>query len=692
MSKKRKICTGILLAGLLLASPVLTALGASSNRDTLYDSYVYDNDEPVAILSPYTYAGQISEDSLTGEKFGELTDLFYCQEDGRLYVADSKNSRIVVMNEELETEYILNAFERDGTSDALSGASSVCVRDGIVYVADTGNSRIVTFSAKDHSFLRCFDKPVIKQLGEGYSYQPIRLAVGITGQMYVVARGINSGFVVLDGEGEFQSFVGAPEVTTNFLDELWKFFMTKEQRAALLKSVPTEYNAVVFDADGFLYATTRSEDVQPVTRLNLKGQDILNSSKGLPIGDTDYEKMRSAFVDVCVSENGVYYVLDAYAGHIFAYNSQGEHMFAFGRNGAQAGTTNSPVAIELMGSRLLVADTVTGTVNVYEQTPFGAAILAADQAMSTGEYEEARTQWEYVLDHCSSYILAVRSLGKLALYEKSYGRAMEYSQRAGSKEDYSEAFRAGRSSFLYDYYPQLLLGAAVLIALWLLYKKVWLKTEAAARVKGSRLARELAYERYCAFHPIDGFWCLKREKRGSLLTASVTILLFLLVYLMNVQFGGYLFIDGQPEDVDALMSLLMAVVLMACYCVGNWCFTSLMDGKGTMKDIYIAMAAALRPYVTGGLVLFVLSHVLSGQEAFLYTTIRTILMLWVAALIFLGMMMTHDYLPGKGILTMILTIVGMALLVFIALMVFNLVDDLVNFVYSIYRELLYRRL
>ena len=177
-----------------------------------------------------------------------------------------------------------------------------------------------------------------------------------------------------------------------------------------------------------------------------------------------------------------------------------------------------------------------------------------------------------------------------------------------------------------------------------------------------------------------------------MLTANVIVALFLIVYLMNVQFSGYLFLNGQPEDVDAIVSLLAAVVLMVTYCAGNWCFTSLMDGKGTMKDIYISMATALYPYIGGGIALFAMSQVLSLQESFLYSTIKVILMIWIAGLIFFGMMMTHDYSLGQGIKTMILTIVGMALILFVALVFFNLVDDMVQFFYSIYRELLYRNI
>ena len=126
--------------------------------------------------------------------------------------------------------------------------------------------------------------------------------------------------------------------------------------------------------------------------------------------------------------------------------------------------------------------------------------------------------------------------------------------------------------------------------------------------------------------------------------------------------------EGQPEEQTTLVSLIAAIVLMVCYCVGNWCFTSLMDGMGTMKDIYISMAVSLKPYVSFGLILMLLSHVLSLEEGFLYTTLNTILIIWVLALLIFGMLMTHDYMLGEGMKSVVLTIIGIALIIFLALM------------------------
>ena len=339
-----------------------------------------------------------------------------------------------------------------------------------------------------------------------------------------------------------------------------------------------------------------------------------------------------------------------------------------------------------------MANTVSKIINVYNRTDFGEAVLIANETMSSGDYKTSENNWKYVLDQCSSYILAKDSLGKIALYNKDYKSAKSYAKEAGDKETYSDAFRASRSSFIYDHYIWIVALVIILVILVMLYKNIWKKSERYHKWKESKLGKGLDFAKYCSFHPFDGFWVLKREKRGNLLTANVLVILFLIIYIINIQFCGYLFMDGQPEDQTTLVSLIAAIVLMICYCVGNWCFTSLMDGMGTMKDIYISMAVSLRPYVAFGLVLTILSHMLSLEESFLYTTLNTILLIWVLALMIFGMMMTHDYMLGEGMKAVVLTIIGIALIIFLGLMFFNLIDDMVNFGKDIYRELLYRKL
>ena len=73
-----------------------------------------------------------------------------------------------------------------------------------------------------------------------------------------------------------------------------------------------------------------------------------------------------------------------------------------------------------------------------------------------------------------------------------------------------------------------------------------------------------------------------------------------------------------------------------------------------------------------------------------YTVFDTIVWVWVLGLFFFGMMVTHDYSLGWGILTAILTIIGMLIIIFIILLFVNIVQDVVVFVYNIYKELTFR--
>ena len=60
------------------------------------------------------------------------------------------------------------------------------------------------------------------------------------------------------------------------------------------------------------------------------------------------------------------------------------------------------------------------------------------------------------------------------------------------------------------------------------------------------------------------------------------------------------------------------------------------------------------------------------------------------ALIFFGMMVTHDYSLSKGIITAILTLIGICLILFIALTFTNIIQKIYDFAADIYNEFSYR--
>ena len=74
----------------------------------------------------------------------------------------------------------------------------------------------------------------------------------------------------------------------------------------------------------------------------------------------------------------------------------------------------------------------------------------------------------------------------------------------------------------------------------------------------------------------------------------------------------------------------------------------------------------------------------------IYTLLDGICLIWVLGLLFFGMMTIHDYSLSKSVLTVILTLLGMCIILFILLLLASLVQEIYNYFYGIYKELVFR--
>lgn len=202
--------------------------------------------------------------------------------------------------------------------------------------------------------------------------------------------------------------------------------------------------------------------------------------------------------------------------------------------------------------------------------------------------------------------------------------------------------------------------------------------------------KSVKYVFHVIFHPADGFWDLKRERRGSL-SASLTFLALAIVTLALEKLEtAFLFNPNRLSEVNVLIDVFTVLLVFGLWCVANWCTTSLMDGKGRMKDIVIAMGYALFPVALIRLPMVLISHCITLQEGTFYHVFGFIAYAWAAALVFAGTMMTHEYGFGKTVFTCIITILGMGILMFIGLLFFNVISEMIAFVTTIYREIRFR--
>lgn len=170
------------------------------------------------------------------------------------------------------------------------------------------------------------------------------------------------------------------------------------------------------------------------------------------------------------------------------------------------------------------------------------------------------------------------------------------------------------------------------------------------------------------------------------------IFLFLTILTLALEKLGtaFLFNGNRLSEVNILVDVITVLLVFTLWCVANWCTTSLMDGKGKMKDIVIAMGYALFPIVLIRLPMVLLSHAITMEEGAFYYMFGFIAYAWAGILVFLGTMMTHEYSLGKTIFTCMITVVGMGIILFIGLLFFNVISEIIVFISTIYREIRFR--
>ena len=202
--------------------------------------------------------------------------------------------------------------------------------------------------------------------------------------------------------------------------------------------------------------------------------------------------------------------------------------------------------------------------------------------------------------------------------------------------------------------------------------------------------KSMLYGFHVITHPFDGFWDLKREHRGTLGAAVTFAVLTVLMLVVQKQGTAFLFNTNRLEDVDMMVDIVTVALLFILWCVANWCLTSLMDGEGKMRDIAIFTGYSLLPMLLIQFPLVLVSHVITTEEGTFYYVFTVISYIWTVALLLLGMMVTHQYSMKKTLLTTVLTLVGMAIILFIALLFFSVIQQFLTFIVTAYKEIRFR--
>lgn len=681
------------------ATPYTHQTTNDKNREVVYSRDVYEAEK------------QITATSLGISTLSGITDI-YCAKDGNIYVLCGEESRLVVLDEDYRLVRELELHKENGSKLRYSGAQGLYVnREGWIYLADTMNNRVLFLDA-DGVVRQELKTPVADVIPEDFYFQPTKVAEDEEGYLYVLSMGCYNGILLYSDEREFLGFYGASEVESTILDTLsyiWELISSNdEKKSQQAKKLPYTAIDIAIDTEGYIYTCTSSgssteQGKGQIRKISPGGSNILArrdvNGKNVSVSNYNffeedltkrlgkYRAQQVAAVDV--SDSDYIYALDSTYGKVYMYDKECQLITVFGGGvgtDSVLGTFATPVAMAVHGEHVLVADSKTCSITVFELTDFGKTLLQAQELYFQSDYVGAKPYWEQVLAQDGNSRLAYKGLARAYYTEGDINQALTYSEKALDYVIYDYAHQDQLAEFVTEHFVWLFLLAVALIA-GIVVLLIRIRKRKTPMFQNQP---KLQCFSSVLFHPFQAFYDVKYKKAGSVKIAAVLTVLLTLSSALSDTYSGFLFLTSNAENYNVLFTIAQTAGLLIVWSVVNWAVCSVMNGKGRLKDIYVASAYAILPLIIYNFVFILLSHVMTLDSVEIMTSIYMVVLIYTFFLLSTGMMAVHEYDFKKFILTAVVTCLLIFLVVFIGFILIILLQQFGNFLYSVFMEVVYR--
>jgi len=595
--------------------------------------------------------------------------------DGNLFVADSYHGHIAIFDQNRN-------FLQTVGSGILNNPTGVFVTD-YIFVADTED--VFVFNL-DGTLVNEIGRPDSPLFGRAQPFRPRKIAVDVRGNLYVIGEAANNGIIQLNADGEFLGYFGANQARLSFFQALQNFFGVG--RFAILPTPPS--NLAIAD-NGVVFTVTTHAQTERVRKLNIAGNNMFDPDWVFPLLP----------IDIALGNQGNFYMMTS-DGSIWEYDSSANLLFVFGGqdpNQQRFGIIHQPTSIEVSSDgNLYVADAESGFIHIFAPTEFTNTVHHALTYFEEGLYTQSEDYWQEVLRLNSSFRLAHIAIGQSRFIQADYEEALARFYIANYIAGYSEAFWELRHEWLMENMGAFIALFLVLLVIRALLKQVDKRTGKVRAVKSaihqkidSPFLQELDLMRRIFKQPFDVFYEIKREKKGSLKFATGLYIVMFIVTFIAIHFAGFIFAINLIEERGVPLITTIFVLGFGLFLIINYLISTITDGEGSFRDLYVATAYSMVPFITLAIPITLLSRGLTLNEGFVYTFLMQIAIGWSVLLIFLMVKEIHDFSISQTIKNLILTVSGGLITVIIGFILYILiVDQVFDFIYSIVWEVLLR--
>lgn len=703
---KRILC--IIFALILVLSFTVNVFAAPSSTSSAqseqgsFESYTYwqefgtDVKMPVLCKPMYKVDTVIDGVSIGSTPFESVSDVF-ADEDGNLYLLDGTKSEIFVFDKKYTFIRKIGEIKDGDKTLRFEGAEGVFVKDRKLYIADTKNARVIV-SDLDGNLIKNLLLPESMLIPEGFDYKPIRVCVDSSNTVYVASDGSFYGALVYSADEEFMGFYGANTVAASATDVIKtifdRLFSNDIKKGSTVLALPYQINDLVIGPDDFVYTATAGQSgnaTGQVHVLNPGGKDILGKETfnfaDFDVTNYDGKMQYQGIESIDADDEGFFYILDYRYGKVFWYDKECNILSVFGGTlgvGEQEGTFGNANAIAVNGTDVIVADNGKKSITVFSITEYGALVRSAQVKTLEDDYENAEVEWKQVIAQDANSQLAYSGLARAAYVNGDNKKAIEYAKLGNDREIYADAFAKQRTDILAKLFIPGVLILIVLIVGFILFSR-YKKKKGIVLIKN----KEILLLKKSVFHPFDTFGTLKEKEMGSTVIATILLALFYIISAISDVASGFAYNSFDASTYNSFFVLLRTIGLVALWVISNWLVCVLLGGIGKLKEIYIVTCYSLIPLLFSQILSIVLSNILIPDEFVFVTIFSTICVIYTFFILAVGIMKIHDYSFGKFLATTVLSIISMLIIVFLIFIIFMLAQQVYGWILTVINELTY---
>lgn len=191
-------------------------------------------------------------------------------------------------------------------------------------------------------------------------------------------------------------------------------------------------------------------------------------------------------------------------------------------------------------------------------------------------------------------------------------------------------------------------------------------------------------------HPVLAYTEFKEEKKAKMSVAIVMLILASIVSMIQYVYTGPVLNVNDPTKFNSITTIIYTMCPVIILSVANWSVTTLMNGKGKMGEIFKMGCYSYFPVIVCGIIGVIASNFVTEDEAMLVTLVYIIGYALMAYMIFMGLICLHEYGIVKTFATVFVTLIATCVIAFVALLIFDLSQQIYGFLYSLYNEIVTR--